>query len=72
MLLQHLGQRQHRRLSMELPMSLCCHHDGGAHVDGIEDFDDMLALAIRISRHGGGIECASSCQALIGSGRSMG
>jgi hypothetical protein len=44
-----------RRLRMEVVMHLGCDYQRGAHVDDIQDLDDMLLLAHRISRHGGGI-----------------
>src|SRR5262249_19527703 len=50
MLLQDLSHGISRRLSMELGVGVGSNHDGGAHVDDIQDLDDMLLLALRISR----------------------
>lgn len=55
MLLQDLCHGFQRRLRMELSMYLGCDDDGGTHIDDIQDLNDMLLLAHRISRDSGGV-----------------
>src|SRR5215472_13844589 len=55
MRLQDLGYGISRRLSMEIGVGVSSNHDGGTHVNDIEDLDNMLLLAIVISRHRGSI-----------------
>jgi len=69
---KHLCHGLESGLSMKMGVNVRSHQDGGSHIHDIQNFDHMLLLAIRISRDGGGVECASICQLLIGSGRSRG
>ncbi len=52
---EQLGHCPHSGLGMKVGSHLGAEGDRGAFIHGVEDFHHVLSLAIRISRHGGGI-----------------